>query len=152
MPTDSAAIDLTHHFLIAMPGLEDDLFARSVVYVCEHSARGALGLIINKPSDLPLAGLFEKIALQLHRDDLTDAPVFRGGPIQTERGFVLHAPMGQGGESVYSSTLVIPGDGSGLKGVWTGQTLKFMLRLAWRPMTMQRRPRRLKPQNMGLRA
>jgi putative transcriptional regulator len=128
MPTDSAAIDLTRHFLIAMPGLEDDLFARSVVYVCEHSARGALGLIINKPSDLPLAGLFEKIALRLHRDDLTDAPVFRGGPIQTERGFVLHAPMGQGGESVYSSTLVIPGDGSGLKGVdWPNSEIHVAL-------------------------
>jgi len=69
-----------------------------------------LGLIINKPSDLPLAGLFEKIALKLNRTDLTNAPVFHGGPVQTERGFVLHEPMGQGGESVYSSTLVIKGE------------------------------------------
>jgi putative transcriptional regulator len=110
MSIDSAAIDLTHHFLIAMPGLEDELFEHSVVYVCEHNDRGALGLIINKPSDLPLAGLFEKIALKLNRTDLTNAPVFHGGPVQTERGFVLHEPMGQGGESVYSSTLVIKGE------------------------------------------
>jgi len=110
MSIDSAAIDLTHHFLIAMPGLEDALFEHSVVYVCEHNDRGALGLIINKPSDLPLAGLFEKIALKLNRTDLTNAPVFHGGPVQTERGFVLHEPMGQGGESVYSSTLVIKGE------------------------------------------
>jgi len=110
MSIDSAAIDLTHHFLIAMPGLEDALFEHSVVYVCEHNDRGALGLIINKPSDPPLAGLFEKIALKLNRTDLTNAPVFHGGPVQTERGFVLHEPMGQGGESVYSSTLVIKGE------------------------------------------
>ena len=110
MSIDSAAIDLTHHFLIAMPGLEDALFEHSVVYVCEHNDRGALGLIINKPSDLPLAGLFEKIALKLNRTDLTNAHVFHGGPVQTERGFVLHEPMGQGGESVYSSTLVIKGE------------------------------------------
>ena len=110
MSLDSAAIDLTHHFLVAMPGLEDELFEHSVVYVCEHNDRGALGLIINKPSDLPLAGLFEKIALKLNRTDLTNAPVFHGGPVQTERGFVLHEPMGQGGESVYSSTLVIKGE------------------------------------------
>ena len=112
MSLDSAAIDLTHHFLIAMPGLEDALFEHSVVYVCEHNERGALGLIINKPSDLLLSGLFEKIALTLNRTDLSDAPVFLGGPVQTERGFVLHEPMGQGGESVYSSTLVIKGESS----------------------------------------
>ena len=112
MSLDSAAIDLTHHFLIAMPGLEDALFEHSVVYVCEHNERGALGLIINKPGDLLLSGLFEKIALTLNRTDLSDAPVFLGGPVQTERGFVLHEPMGQGGESVYSSTLVIKGESS----------------------------------------
>ena len=112
MSLDSAAIDLTHHFLIAMPGLEDALFEHSVVYVCEHNERCALGLIINKPSDLLLSGLFEKIALTLNRTDLSDAPVFLGGPVQTERGFVLHEPMGQGGESVYSSTLVIKGESS----------------------------------------
>ena len=112
MSLDSDAIDLTHHFLIAMPGLEDALFEHSVVYVCEHNERGALGLIINKPSDLLLSGLFEKIALTLNRNDLSDAPVFLGGPLQTERGFVLHEPMGQGGESVYSSTLVIKGESS----------------------------------------
>ncbi|MFY8178774.1 MAG: YqgE/AlgH family protein, partial [Limnohabitans sp.] len=52
MTADSASINLTHHFLIAMPGLEDAAFAKSVVYVCEHSERGALGLVINKPSEL----------------------------------------------------------------------------------------------------
>ena len=90
MTADSASINLTHHFLIAMPGLEDASFAKSVVYLCEHSERGALGLVINKPSDLSMRSLFEKVELPLHRADLIDAPVFMGGPVHTERGFVLH--------------------------------------------------------------
>jgi putative transcriptional regulator len=90
MTADSASINLTHHFLIAMPGLEDEAFAKSVVYVCEHSERGALGLVINKPSDLSMEGLFEKVDLPLHRQDLMNAPVLQGGPVHTERGFVLH--------------------------------------------------------------
>ena len=90
MTADSASINLTHHFLIAMPSLEDELFAKSVVYVCEHSERGAMGLVINKPSDLSMEGLFEKVELPLHRQDLMNAPVLQGGPVHTERGFVLH--------------------------------------------------------------
>jgi putative transcriptional regulator len=81
---------LTHHFLIAMPGLEDEAFAKSVVYVCEHSQRGAMGLVINKPSELSMEGLFEKVDLPLHRQDLINTPVLQGGPVHTERGFVLH--------------------------------------------------------------
>ena len=93
MTADSASINLTHHFLIAMPSLEDELFAKSVVYVCEHSERGALGLVINKPSNLSMEGLFEKVDLPLHRPDLMSAPVLQGGPVHTERGFVLHDAM-----------------------------------------------------------
>ena len=109
MPTDSASINLTHHFLIAMPGLDDAAFAKSVIYLCEHTERGALGLIINKPSDINLKGLFAKVELPLRREDLSDAPVFQGGPVQTERGFVLHESMMPGHESVYASTMTIPG-------------------------------------------
>ena len=113
MSFDSAPINLTHHFLIAMPGLEDESFARSVVYLCEHSERGALGLIINKPTDITLKGLFDKVDLFLRREDLTKEPVFQGGPVQTERGFVLHEPMlmdkGETDESAYASTMTIPG-------------------------------------------
>ena len=101
--------NLTHHFLIAMPGLEDEAFAKSVIYMCEHSERGALGLIINKPSDINLKRLFEKVELPLERTDLTLAPVFHGGPVQTERGFVLHESMMPGSEAVYASTMTIPG-------------------------------------------
>ena len=113
MSFDSAPINLTHHFLIAMPGLEDESFARSVVYLCEHSERGALGLIINKPTDITLKGLFDKVDLSLRREDLRAEPVFQGGPVQTERGFVLHEPMlpaaSESDESAYASTMTIPG-------------------------------------------
>ena len=113
MPADISPPNLTHHFLIAMPGLEDAAFARSVIYVCEHSPRGALGLIINKPTDLTLPGLFERIELHFGRADLRETPVFLGGPVQTERGFVLHDPMRGANEasdeSGYASTLRIPG-------------------------------------------
>ena len=113
MSSDSAPINLTHHFLIAMPGLEDESFSRSVVYVCEHSERGALGLIINKPSDINVKNLFDKVDLSLRREDLRKDPVFHGGPVQTERGFVLHEPMlmdkMETDESAYAATMAIPG-------------------------------------------
>jgi len=112
--TDCASIDLKHHFLIAMPGLEDETFARSVVYMCEHSERGAMGLIINKPADISMRLLFDKVELPLRREDLINNAVSHGGPLQTERGFVLHDPIRmdkplEDGGSVYASTLVVPG-------------------------------------------
>ena len=115
MTFDSAPINLTHHFLIAMPGLMDESFNRSVVYMCEHSDRGALGLIINKPSALSMQDLFEKVELNLGRTDLIEIPVFQGGPVHTERGFVLHEPLSvsqptsETPEATYASTLSIPG-------------------------------------------
>ena len=113
MANDSAPINLTNHFLIAMPGLADETFAKSVVYLCEHSERGALGLMINKPTDIKLQGLFDKVELPLGRADLKDAPVFHGGPVQTERGFVLHEALQEEStekpEPVYASTMMIPG-------------------------------------------
>ena len=112
--TDCASIDLKHHFLIAMPGLEDETFARSVVYMCEHSPRGAMGLIINKPADISMRHLFDKVDLPLRREDLMNNPVSHGGPVQTERGFVLHDPLRmekpeEEGGSIYASTLTVPG-------------------------------------------
>ena len=106
MPGES--INLTNQFLIAMPGMADERFAGSVVYLCEHNDRGALGLVINKPIDITLPSLFEKVDLHLGRNDLHDAPVYFGGPVQTERGFVLHERVGTE-ESPYHSTLAIPG-------------------------------------------
>ncbi|MEY3140870.1 MAG: hypothetical protein RL298_1611 [Pseudomonadota bacterium] len=138
MSADFASTLLSHHFLIAMPGLEDPTFAKSVVYLCEHSERGAMGLIINKPGDLSnkpgdlsLKHLFDKVDLPLHREDLLKSNVLHGGPIQTERGFVLHEPIwlssaenseaskepandetadhAEAASSIYASTLSVPG-------------------------------------------
>lgn len=111
--TDCASIDLKHHFLIAMPGLEDETFARSVIYLCEHSPRGAMGLIINKPAAISMRHLFDKVDLPLRREDLVECPVGHGGPVQTERGFVLHEPLQLKPTElegpVYASTLTVPG-------------------------------------------
>ena len=104
-------IDLTNQFLIAMPGMADETFAGAVVYLCEHNEKGALGLVINKPIDIKLRNLFEKVELKLDRADLAglaEQPVYFGGPVQTERGFVLHRKQGEGG-APYNSTLSIPG-------------------------------------------
>ena len=75
MSADSPPINLTHHFLIAMPGLHDENFSRSVVYLCEHSERGALGLVINKPSDLDMQAVFQKVDLPLSRPEIGRAHV-----------------------------------------------------------------------------
>lgn len=103
----SGGIDLTNQFLIAMPGMADENFAGSVVYLCEHTDKGALGLVINKPIDITVANLFQKVELPLDRTELAGQPVFYGGPVQTERGFVLHERQVEGDR--YSSSLAIPG-------------------------------------------
>ena len=106
-----ASIDLTNQFLIAMPGMADDTFAGTVIYLCEHTDKGALGLVINKPIDIKLRNLFEKVELTLDRADLANEPVYFGGPVQTERGFVLHERLGDGDgeDSRYNSSLRVPG-------------------------------------------
>ncbi|MBI3383494.1 MAG: YqgE/AlgH family protein [Aquabacterium sp.] len=102
----SNPINLTNQFLIAMPGMRDGNFAGTVVYMCEHNDKGALGLVINRPIDINLKHLFEKVDLSLERPDLASRPVFFGGPVQTERGFVLHESLdAEGGH--YNSTLKV---------------------------------------------
>ena len=107
MPT-AERIDLTNQFLIAMPGMLDDTFARTVIYLCEHNEKGALGLVINKPIAIKLKNLFEKVELSLDRDELAEQPVYFGGPVQTERGFVLHDKRPED-QAPYNSTLSVPG-------------------------------------------
>lgn len=89
-------MNLQHHFLIAMPSLQDPLFRRSVVYICEHNSDGAMGLIINKPLDnLTIEGVLEKLKIvPENRDEAIrlDKPVFVGGPLAEDRGFILHSP------------------------------------------------------------
>jgi len=99
------AMDLTHKFLIAMPAMADPNFAGAVIYICEHTDKGALGLVINRPTELTLENLFDKIDLKLEIAPWKDTPVYYGGPVQTERGFVLHVPAGR-----YSSSLAVAED------------------------------------------
>jgi putative transcriptional regulator len=103
-----SSINLTHHFLIAMPSMADPYFAKSLAYVCEHNDQGALGVVINRPIDMTLQALFERLSLTLKHKDLSDAPIYFGGPVQTDRGFVLHEPAGN-----WQSTLRV-GDAIGL--------------------------------------
>ncbi len=87
-------VNLTDNFLIAMPTLEDPYFSNALVYICEHNENGALGIIVNRPIDMNLAALFEKIDIKLESETLADLPVYFGGPVQLDRGFVLHRPVG----------------------------------------------------------
>jgi putative transcriptional regulator len=104
-------VNFTNQFLIAMPSVREGTFAGTVVYMCEHTDKGALGLVINKPIDITLKNLFEKVELSLDREDLAESPVYFGGPVQTERGFVLHERLGGAEEAGghYNSSLQIPG-------------------------------------------
>ncbi|WDZ96582.1 YqgE/AlgH family protein [Herbaspirillum sp. WKF16] len=103
-------LDLTNHFLIAMPSMLDPIFGGTVVYLCEHNHNGALGVVINKPTDMSMDVLFDRINLKLDiKPDTPDAmpevyrrPVMFGGPVQVERGFVLHSSSDK-----YSSTLQV---------------------------------------------
>jgi putative transcriptional regulator len=89
-----SSINLTHHFLIAMPNMADPYFSRSLTYICEHNDRGALGLVVNRPIDMTLQALFERLSLRMRDGEFAGAPVYFGGPVQIDRGFVLHAPAG----------------------------------------------------------
>ena len=85
---------LTNQFLIAMPGLLDPNFFHSVTYICEHNQNGAMGIVINQPVDLTIGELMEQMGEPIANTDIVEASVFRGGPVDVERGFVLHRPVG----------------------------------------------------------
>ena len=85
---------LTNQFLIAMPGLEDPNFYHSVTYICEHNAEGALGLVVNRPLDMQLGEILQHIHLEGAQLEARQMPVHLGGPVQQDRGFILHEPLG----------------------------------------------------------
>ena len=89
-----SSINLTNHFLIAMPNMADPYFAKTLTYICEHNDQGALGIVVNRPIDMTLQALFARLSLNLKDHALADAPIYFGGPVQTDRGFVLHVPAG----------------------------------------------------------
>ena len=83
---------LTNQLLIAMPGMADPNFSTTVTLICEHNDDGALGIVINRPLDLKLAGLFEQLDVSDPDPATANDPVLMGGPVGSERGFVLHDP------------------------------------------------------------
>ena len=109
MPGPAASgLNLANHFLIAMPSIQDPVFGGAVVYVCEHNDKGVLGVVINKPTDMTMETLFDRVDLKLAeglRATVVDEPIMFGGPVQDDRGFVLHSPGGR-----YSSSLTVTDD------------------------------------------
>ena len=103
--TGSSTLNLANHFLIAMPAMQDPIFGGTVVYVCEHNENGVLGVVINKPTDMTMEVLFDRIDLKLTAGSDTpiiNEPIMFGGPVQDDRGFVLHTPGAR-----YSSSLTV---------------------------------------------
>jgi putative transcriptional regulator len=101
----SSTLNLANHFLIAMPAMQDPIFGGTVVYVCEHNENGVLGVVINKPTDMTMEVLFDRIDLKLAAGSDTpiiNEPIMFGGPVQDDRGFVLHTPGAR-----YSSSLTV---------------------------------------------
>ncbi len=86
---------LANTLLVAMPGLQDPNFARTVTFICEHGDEGAMGIVINRPTDLTLGDVFKHMEIEESVGESAGLPVYQGGPVQTERGFVLHRPVGE---------------------------------------------------------
>lgn len=101
----SEASYLGNQLLVAMPALADPNFAHTVTLICEHSDRGALGIVVNQPLEMTMAEVLAQLALTTEDALLRDMPVLRGGPVQGDRGFVLHEP----GPQEWDSTLPVSG-------------------------------------------
>lgn len=84
--------NLTNQFLIAMPGLQDPNFFQTVTYICEHNDQGAMGIVINRPLNLALGEVLSQMSLQPCSEEIKNMPVYQGGPVHTDRGFVIHHP------------------------------------------------------------
>jgi len=87
-----AAPYLNNQFLIAMPGMDDPNFAQTVTLVCEHGEQGALGIVINRPLTMDLGDVFAQLGLDASQSRVSSQQVLHGGPVQNDRGFVLHSP------------------------------------------------------------
>ena len=96
----SDSTSLVDHLLIAMPNIKDPVFSGSVIYICEHNPRGAVGLVINRSSEVSLRTLFQRIGMDLQIRVGNYLPVMSGGPVQEDRGFVLHSPAGEWSSSM----------------------------------------------------
>ncbi|MDR3441664.1 MAG: YqgE/AlgH family protein [Legionella sp.] len=92
---------LANHLLIAMPSLNDPNFEKTVIYVCEHREEGAVGLIINRPMQFSLSIVFEQLEIEPIRVEQNSMPLMFGGPVQPERGFVVHKDLGEWRSSLF---------------------------------------------------
>jgi len=113
-----SSINLTHHFLIAMPNMADPYFSKTLTYICEHNDQGALGVVVNRPIDMTLQALFERLSLTLRDRGRKDAPIYFGGPVQTDRGFVLHEPAGE-----WQATIKVSAGKGGSLGLTTSKDI-----------------------------
>ncbi len=86
---------LTDNFLIAMPTLGDPNFSKTVTYICMHDQNGAMGIVINRQMDIDLGDIFENMEIEVQDPQAQQLPIFEGGPVQSERGFVIHQPVRQ---------------------------------------------------------
>ncbi len=100
--TNTASTSLRNHFLVAMPGMEDPRFVETVTLICEHDAEGAMGVVINRPTDLILGDVLGELELDPACRDVAARQVVLGGPVATDRGFVVHGLTGE-----FESTLAI---------------------------------------------
>ena len=98
-------MNLTQHFLIAMPNMADPHFAKTLTFICEHNDQGALGVVVNRPMEMNLQALLEQVSIRQDGDALKAVPIHFGGPVQVDRGFVLHSPLGE-----WQSTLAVSSD------------------------------------------
>jgi len=149
---------LANHLLVAMPALGDGHFAQAVTLICEHTDKGALGIVINKPIGMTMGDVFAQLHLTPAASVSTDAPVVRGGPVHPDRGFVLHRPGGRWDSTHRVSDLIqvttsrdvlaaiARGDGPedafmalGYAGWDAGQLEREMLDNAWLSLPMSER-------------
>lgn len=114
--------NLTNQFLVAMPSMADPTFAKTVTYLCQHGPEGALGIIINRPSDLTLGEVMEQMSIAVHETAIEQMPVYFGGPVHRERGFVLHEPGGQWDSTLQvSDTVALTTSRDILEAIGSGQ-------------------------------
>lgn len=88
-------MDLTNQFLIAMPALQDPNFHRTVTYLCAHNNEGAMGIVINRPLELNLGEVLDHMSIEVDNIQVNEMMVLQGGPVQRDRGFVIHEPAGE---------------------------------------------------------
>jgi len=122
-------LGLRNHLMIALPAMEDDNFSRSVVYLCDMDPQGALGLIINRPLSMTLGDLFQQLDIIVEDSQIEHCPVMFGGPVHSDRGFVLHEDDGQSWDSSMqvSDTLKLTSSMDILKSIASGKGPRYFL-------------------------